>query len=99
MAVYPSLVNLTAHLRSNTEQMQLVMLCREKDFKDFSHESVFSELVADLKDLEENGITLSDQSHIKGTLYCIAGDTLGSHCIGQAFQNFKFFTASTCYTW
>lgn len=54
LAVYLSLVNLTVHLRSNTEHMQLVMLCREKDFKYFGHESVFSELIADLKDLEEN---------------------------------------------
>nr|XP_055039672.1 uncharacterized protein LOC129427310 isoform X2 [Misgurnus anguillicaudatus]XP_055039673.1 uncharacterized protein LOC129427310 isoform X2 [Misgurnus anguillicaudatus] len=89
LAVYLSLVNLPAHLRSNTEHMQLVMLCREKDFKDFGHESVFSQLVADLKDLEENGISLSDQSVIKGSLYCIAGDNLGSHCIGGFTENFS----------
>ncbi|XP_046709098.1 uncharacterized protein LOC124388478 isoform X1 [Silurus meridionalis] len=89
LAVYLSLDNLPVHLRSNTEHVQLVMLCREKDFKDFGHESVFSELVTDLKDVEENGIALSDQSSIKGTLYCISGDNLGSHCIGGFTENFS----------
>lgn len=32
---------------------------------------------------------MSDQSVIKGTLYCIAGDNLGSHCIGGFTENFS----------
>lgn len=69
--------------------MQLIMLCREKDFKYFGHERVFSELVADMKDLEENGVALSDQSVVKGSLYCIAGGNLGSHSIGGFTENFS----------
>ncbi|XP_028817922.1 uncharacterized protein LOC114769244 isoform X4 [Denticeps clupeoides] len=69
--------------------MQLVFLCREKDFKEFGHNKVFSELLADLRVLEEKGITIVDKSVVKGALYCIAGDNLGSHCIGGFTENFS----------
>ncbi|KAF7649573.1 hypothetical protein LDENG_00139370 [Lucifuga dentata] len=49
---------------------------------------MFSELLADLKELEESGIVVSDE-RVKGTLYCIAGDNLGSHCIGGFSENFS----------
>lgn len=53
LVVYLSLANLPPRIRSNTDHMSLVMLCREKVFTHFGHDKVFS----DLKDLEENGIT------------------------------------------
>jgi len=89
LAVYFCLLNMPPHVRSNTDHMQLVLLCREKDFKEFGHSKVFSELLTDLKLLEENGITLADESVVKGALYCIAGDNLGSHCIGGFTENFS----------
>ncbi|XP_055021248.1 uncharacterized protein LOC129412157 [Boleophthalmus pectinirostris] len=61
---------------------------RENDFKTFGHSKVFSELVSDLKDLEETGI-LTSRGTVRGTLYCIAGDNLGSHCIGGFSENFS----------
>ena len=70
--------------------MQLVLLCREKDFKEFGHATIFSELLADLKVLEDDGITMADETVVKGTIYCIAGDNLGSHCIGGFTENFSF---------
>lgn len=66
--------------------MQLVLLCTEKDFKNFGHAEVFSsELLSDLKEREENGISMGDE--VKGALYCIAGDNLGSRTIGGFTQN------------
>ncbi|KAG7472949.1 hypothetical protein JOB18_038124 [Solea senegalensis] len=88
LAVYASVANLPLHVRSNTDHMLLVLLCREKDFKAFGHAKVFSELLADLKELEETGIVLSDET-VKGTLYCIGGDNLGSHCIGGFTEHFS----------
>lgn len=64
--------------------MQLVLLCREKDFTEFGHAKVFSELVADLKVLEESGITTDET--VKGTLYCIAGSL---HCISGFTENYS----------
>ncbi|KAK7891646.1 hypothetical protein WMY93_023609 [Mugilogobius chulae] len=68
--------------------MQLVLLCHERDFKHFGHAKVFSELLDDLKELEENGI-MTDAGSVKGALYCVSGDNLGSHCIGGFSENFS----------
>lgn len=89
LAVYVSDANLPVHVRSDTNHMSLVLLCREKYFKRFGHAKVFSELLTDLKDLEENGIVVSDETVVKITLYCIAGDNLGSHGICAFTENFS----------
>ncbi|KAK2848473.1 hypothetical protein Q7C36_010155 [Tachysurus vachellii] len=88
VAVYLSVVNLPPHVRSNTDLMSLVLLCAENDLKRFGSAKVFSELLVDLQDLEENGITVGSET-VKGALYCIAGDNLGSHSIGGFTENFK----------
>lgn len=77
------------HVRSNVDYMQLVLLCREKDFKDFGHAKVFSELITDLKKVEENGLTMENELVVKGALFCIVGDNLGSHTIGGFTENFS----------
>lgn len=58
IAVYLSVANLPAHVRSNTDHMSLVLLCGENDMKQFGFSRVFSEMFLDLNDLEKNGITL-----------------------------------------
>lgn len=88
LAVYLSLANLPIHLRSNTDNMFLVLLCVEDDLKRFGVAKVFSELLADLKSLETDGINVDGET-VKGGLYCIAGDNLGSHCIGGFTENFS----------
>ncbi|XP_056445578.1 uncharacterized protein LOC130381819 isoform X2 [Gadus chalcogrammus] len=88
LAVYLSLANLPIHLRSNTDNMFLVLLCVENDFKRFGIAKVFSELLADLKSLETDGINVDGET-VKAGLYCIAGDNLGSHCVGGFTENFS----------
>ena len=88
LAVYLSVANLPAHVRSNTDHMSLVLLCCESDLKQFGNAKVFSEMLMGLKDLEENGITVQGET-VKGALYCIAGDNLGSHGIGGFTENFS----------
>lgn len=68
--------------------MSLVLLCGEHDLKQFGSAKVFSDLLSDLKDLEEHGITSGGQM-VKGALFCIAGDNLGSHSIGGFTENFS----------
>ena len=48
---------------------------------------MFSGLTADLKELEEKGLVQMKQQ--SGTIYHIAGDNLGSHCIGAFSENFS----------
>lgn len=69
--------------------MQLVLLCKEQDFKYFGQDLVFGSLIKDLKDLETSGITMPDGKTFKGTVCAIAGDNLGSHCIGGFTENFS----------
>lgn len=88
LAVYVSLADIAPHNRSSVEQMQLVLLCREQDYKYFGQEKVFTTLVTDLRDLEVNGIATLD-GQVKGTLCAIAGDNLGSHNIGGFLENFS----------
>ncbi len=89
LAVYLTLGDILPYNRSNVDQMQLVLLCREQDFKNFGQDVVFNQLIKDLKDLEECGIALKDGKVIKGTLCAIAGDNLGSHSIGGFQENFS----------
>ncbi len=69
--------------------MQLVLLCKEKDFKHFGQDLVLGRLVKDLKELEKSGIVLPDGQVCKGILHAICGDNLGSHNIGGFFENFS----------
>ena len=89
LAVYLTLGNLLPHNRSNIDHMQLVLLCREQDFKYFGHDQVLNRLLADIKDLELNGVAVGDGQKLKGTLCAIAGDNLGSHHIGGFLENFS----------
>lgn len=83
-----TLANILPHNRSSIDQMQLVLLCREQDFKYFGQDLVFGPLLKDLKDLELSGVALPDGKITKGTLCAIAGDNLGSHCIGGFMESF-----------
>jgi len=89
LAVYMSLSDLLPHNRSRPETMQLVLLCRENDFKFFGQNAVFTQLLRDLKDLETEGVLLRNGSTVKVVVGAIAGDNLGSHCIGGFNENFS----------
>lgn len=89
LAVYSTLTDILPHNRSITNQMQLVLLCREQDFKYFGMNKVFEPLIKDLKVLEERGIVISDGSLVKGTLVAISGDNLGSHSVGGFLESFN----------
>ena len=69
--------------------MQLVLLCREQDFKYFGVNKVFAPLIEDLKILEQGGVVTADGIVLKGSLVAIAGDNLGSHSIGGFLENFS----------
>ena len=92
VGVYYTLANFEADKRSNIDHMQLVLLCRETDLKEFTPRKVFRKLVEDLKKLEQHGVNVGD-TFIKGTLFCIVGDNLGSHMIGGYQESFvaKYF--------
>lgn len=69
--------------------MQLVLLCREQDFKFFGQDLVMGQLIKDLKDLELSGIQTASGEIRKAIVCAIAGDNLGSHAIGGFVENFS----------
>ena len=88
LAVYYTLGNFPPYQRSTIDQIQLALLCLEKDMKYFGVDTIFSKLVSDLCELEKNGIPFNGQIY-KGTVVCIMGDNLGSHMIGGFTENFS----------
>ncbi|RXN24347.1 hypothetical protein ROHU_022269 [Labeo rohita] len=74
LAVYMTLGNLLPYCQSGIDHMQLVLLCKEQDFKFFGQDLVFATLVQDLKDLEENGVLLADGKVHKGIQSAIEND-------------------------
>lgn len=81
-----TLANLFQHCRSSPDCIQVVLLCREQDFKYFGQDLIFTSLV---KDLEENGIALVDGKIHKATICAIVEDNLGSHYISGFVENFS----------
>lgn len=53
--------------------MQLVLLCREQDFKFFGQDLVIGQLIKDLKDLKVSGIQLPSGEIRKAIVCAIAG--------------------------
>ncbi|CAN7977229.1 unnamed protein product, partial [Ixodes persulcatus] len=56
LGVYMTLGNLPHHYRALADNMQLVLLCREKDVKEFGQKRVFQPLINDLTHLESSGL-------------------------------------------
>lgn len=88
LAMYYALGNLPFYNRSKIHAMQLVLLCKEKDYKQFKFD-IFKPIVRDLKILEESGINVTDIGILKGSVMFIIGDNLGSHGVGGFTESFN----------
>lgn len=80
--------NLPAYVQSNFDHMSLVLLWSENDLKQFGSAKVFSQMLVDLKDQEENGKTVGGKT-FKGAWYGTADYSLGSISIGGFTENFS----------
>jgi len=87
LAVCFILGNSSPEYRSHVANMQLVALCREKQY---DHFQFYKPLMQDLKSLETDGIEIYRGKTVKGTATFISGDNLGSHSIGGLVENFSF---------
>jgi hypothetical protein len=88
IAYYLTIGNLQPHLRSLINQMQLVLLVKEKDLKLANLHDVLKPLTDELLDLEKTGFEHNDQ-HYKAAVLCITGDNLGQHTIGGFMESFS----------
>lgn len=69
-------------IHTTVNALQLVLLCKENDYKTFGQNKVFYPLIQDLKTLESKGIDIPSLGNIKGSILFVLGDNLGSHNIG-----------------
>ncbi|XP_047130544.1 uncharacterized protein LOC124810193 [Hydra vulgaris] len=89
LAVYLTLANILSQKRYTSDQLQLVLMCRDVDFKFFGLKKVFAPLLSDLQEISMSGVAFSDTLTLTIKLLCILGDNLGSHAIGGFCENFS----------
>lgn len=91
LGVYMTLNNLPLYYRSRVNNIQLVMLCRQKDVKQFGLTEVLRPLTDDMVLLEKSGVTINGAQHTV-RLNFVVGDNLASHAVGGFTQNFSSST-------
>lgn len=103
LLVYMVLGNLPPHLRCLTDNVHLVLVCKNKDFSYFGTDSIFRRFIEDVKVLEEEGILVhggGKPETIYGSVYATMNDNLGAHQLSGLCENFSknSYCCRTCYT-
>ncbi|XP_039905983.1 uncharacterized protein LOC120745310 [Simochromis diagramma] len=89
-AVYWVLANLPLRLQSALTSIQLALLCKSVDVKQFEYKVVLDPLLKDLVTLEQEGVFISCLGrNIKGALHCVVADNLGAHAISGLVESFN----------
>ena len=77
-------------LRSSLTSIYLAILCKADDIKKFGYSAVFEPMLKDLASLEEEGLYIPLLGiRVKGTVYCLVADNLGTHSIGGFVESFS----------
>jgi uncharacterized C2H2 Zn-finger protein len=99
IGVYIAFANLGKFDRFKLENIQLVLLCRNKHLEKFKIADIFRQLILDLKILETEGVDVNGKKYL-GSLVGMAGDNLGQHQIGGLTENFSTanYICRYCYT-
>lgn len=97
VGVYISIGNIPSYDRSSIDNIQLVLLCQEKDLKFFGFSKMLEILMNDIQILEEKGIEIDFKEAslcMKGSIFAVTGDNLGSHqiaCLNEKFSTAAYF--------
>lgn len=84
--------NIPEIYRSNINNIQLILLCKESFIKTFSFEKILEPLIFDLLELENSGVDITSNGSLqnfRGSLFAMLGDNLGCHQIGGFTENFS----------
>lgn len=77
-------------LQSALTSIQLALLCKSVDVKQFEYKVVLDPLLKDLVTLEQVGVFISCLGrNIKGALHCVVADNLGAHAISGLVESFN----------
>lgn len=81
--MYWVLGDIPSEFRSTLSLINLAVLCKADDVKNFGYSRVLEALLSDLKSFEENGLYLPCLGKIiKGTVFSVIADNLGAHALG-----------------
>lgn len=81
-AVYWVVLNLPATFRSSVTSIQLALLGKSSDIKQFGYQKFLEPLLKDLRCLEQEG------NFVKSTVYCVCADNLGAHGLAGFSESF-----------
>lgn len=88
LAVYGVLGNLPPHLRSTTDNMFLILLCKEKYVKLAGYNRVFERMVEDILEIQNNGIIINGKKYFLNVT-AMTSDNLGAHGVGGFNESFS----------
>lgn len=95
---YMIIRNTPAQFRSKLKNMYLVILCETRVLNKYGYNTVMSNLAADLKRIEENGISIQMNQTLKGTLVQVCFDNLGgNHLFGFSRSFNAHFYCRICF--
>lgn len=76
--MYWVLADVPSELRSKLTSINLALLCKANDVKQFGYEVVLAPLLKDFATLEKEGFFLPKTGrNIRGSVFCISADNLG----------------------
>lgn len=88
--VYWVLANLSPQFRATLTSIYLAVLCKAVDVKKYGYGAVLEPLLKDIVKLEEEGLFVPALGKkIKGTIFSVVADNLGSHSIGGFVECFS----------
>lgn len=81
--MYWVLVGVPALLRSSLTSIFLAILCKADNVNRFRYSTVLEPLLKDLLSLEEEGLYVPALGRkVKGTVFSVVADNLGTHAMG-----------------
>ncbi|XP_077513582.1 uncharacterized protein LOC144124647 [Amblyomma americanum] len=80
-AVYFSVLNFDAKLRSALQGINLVLLVKDKHIATYGFSKILEPFITDVKIIANHGITVN-RNLVKGSVFIFTGDNLSSHRIG-----------------
>ena len=95
-AFYFVLGNLSPQYRSKLEVIQLLILCRSELLKKYGMAAVLDRLINDLKSLETEGVSITNQErqyNFRGVVAFVCADNLAAHSLGGFVES---FTSNRC---
>lgn len=91
-AVYFVIGNIPTKFWSQTDNIHLCLLARTKCVKLYGLDKIMDPLIADVKKLESEGVTIKlheDETKCRGSIATISADNLASHQIGGFRETFS----------